>query len=242
MRRLDSSSILRIWEAGQGQRPHERPLTLLAAACPERTPQQWEGLALGRRDGALLALYQASFGPELAAFAACPRCAEPVELTIAIDALRSPETAAEETFEVTEGDLTWRCRLPNTADVAAVAAAQPDLTEARRLLARRCLVGGPQGASVAVELSEGTVDRLCQEIDQRDPMAALTVDLRCPACGHQWASALDAGAFLWEKVSAQAKRLLREVDALARAYGWSEAEILGLSPWRRQCYLEMVGT
>lgn len=246
MRRLDSSTILRVWEAGQGQSPHERALTLLGAAARERTPEQWETVALGQRDGALLTLHQVSFGGELAAFAECPRCAERLELTIGIDALRYPEAVPEvpeETFEMTEDDRTLRFRLPNTADVAAVAAAQTDVTGARRLLAQRCLAGGQHGAAATTEvpdLPEATVEWLSREIDRRDPLAAIAVDLRCPACGHPWVSALDIGTFLWEKVSAQAKRLLREVDTLARAYGWSEAEILGLSPWRRQCYMELV--
>jgi hypothetical protein len=34
--------------------------------------------------------------------------------------------------------------------------------------------------------------------------------------------------------------LLREIEALARAYGWSEREILDLSPQRRHTYLELV--
>ena len=38
----------------------------------------------------------------------------------------------------------------------------------------------------------------------------------------------------------RAKRLLMDVHLLARAYGWSEAEVLALSPARRRFYLEMV--
>ena len=34
-------------------------------------------------------------------------------------------------------------------------------------------------------------------------------------------------------------RILREVHTLAAAYGWSEAEILALSPARRRVYLEL---
>src|SRR5206468_730296 len=37
-----------------------------------------------------------------------------------------------------------------------------------------------------------------------------------------------------------AGRLLREVDALARAYGWREPDILALTPWRRDAYLQLV--
>jgi hypothetical protein len=64
--------------------------------------------------------------------------------------------------------------------------------------------------------------------------------LSCSACGGAWDRPLDIGQFLWDEISAEAHRLAREVHALARAYGWSEAEILGLSPRRRQLYLELV--
>jgi hypothetical protein len=38
-----------------------------------------------------------------------------------------------------------------------------------------------------------------------------------------------------------ARRLLYDVHALASAYGWSEDEVLAVSPARRRCYLEMAG-
>jgi hypothetical protein len=64
--------------------------------------------------------------------------------------------------------------------------------------------------------------------------------LTCPQCAHQWQAPLDIVSFLWSEVHAWAIRLLREIHELASAYGWSEAEILALSPWRRRAYLELV--
>ncbi len=72
-----------------------------------------------------------------------------------------------------------------------------------------------------------------------DPQAETLIDLTCPACGHGWTVALDIGSFLWTRWNALAKRLLREVHVLARAYGWREPDILALSWIRRQAYLEM---
>ena len=40
--------------------------------------------------------------------------------------------------------------------------------------------------------------------------------------------------------TAWAVRLLGEVHELASAYGWREHDVLALSPWRRQAYLQMV--
>jgi hypothetical protein len=49
-------------------------------------------------------------------------------------------------------------------------------------------------------------------------------------------------SFFWMEVESWAYRILRQVHALASAYGWSEGDILAMSPWRRQFYLEMVST
>ena len=50
-----------------------------------------------------------------------------------------------------------------------------------------------------------------------------------------------ARALLWEEIEVRAHVLLGEVHRLASAYGWSEAQILALSPARRASYLAMVG-
>ena len=50
----------------------------------------------------------------------------------------------------------------------------------------------------------------------------------------------DIVSFFWAEIDAWARRVLREVNVLARAYGWRESDILALSPVRRQIYLSMV--
>ena len=61
----------------------------------------------------------------------------------------------------------------------------------------------------------------------------------CPACDHRWSTVFDIASYLWSEIHAWAKRLLRTVDTLARTYAWREADILALSPSRRQIYLEL---
>jgi hypothetical protein len=50
----------------------------------------------------------------------------------------------------------------------------------------------------------------------------------------------DVGSFVWTEFSVWAQKRLEEVHLLASAYGWSEAEILELSPVRRRYYVEAV--
>ena len=65
------------------------------------------------------------------------------------------------------------------------------------------------------------------------------MELACPACGHEWEATIDVPSYLWEEVVASARRLAREVAELAAAYGWREADVLRLTPWRRRLYLAL---
>jgi hypothetical protein len=41
------------------------------------------------------------------------------------------------------------------------------------------------------------------------------------------------------KAAGRAERLLLDIDTLARNYGWSESEVIALSPTRRAAYVQM---
>jgi len=75
---------------------------------------------------------------------------------------------------------------------------------------------------------------------EADPRAEITIRLTCPACSHEWDLLFDIADFFWTEIAAKGHRLLREIDVLARAYGWTEREILSLSAQRRQTYLELL--
>ena len=63
--------------------------------------------------------------------------------------------------------------------------------------------------------------------------------LYCPECGHRWHATFDIVSFFWSEIDAWAYRTLHQVHRLASAYGWREADILAMSPWRRQFYLSL---
>ena len=92
----------------------------------------------------------------------------------------------------------------------------------------------------ASELPAALVAALAERLEAADPAAEIRIDLACPACDHRWWAELDVSDFLWAELSIHARRLLLEVHALARAYGWCESDILGLSPPRRRFYLDEV--
>jgi hypothetical protein len=127
-----------------------------------------------------------------------------------------------------------RARVPTLRDLAAIAH-EPDAERAAQQLLQRCATG--EGIA---ELSDAAFREIEDALEAADPNADLAFDICCGACGQLGTAQLDAGELLWDEVSARARALLGEVHLLARAYGWSESEILALSPARRAAYLSMV--
>ena len=243
MRPLSAHNLLRVWEVGENQHPLDRALTLLANACPELTWDDLAALSIGQRDGRLLRLREQTSGPQLNGLAECPRCSERLQFDVAVATLQVTADAdgGEEAWELATEDLALQFRVPNSRDLAAVVDCR-DPAEAQNLLVQRCVLqasrdGMPVDSSA---LPVEAITKLAQRMAECDPQAEVLLDLCCPACDHAWQTLFDIVDFFWAELAAQAKRLLREVHTLARAYGWREADVLTMSARRRQFYLEMV--
>src|SRR5262245_31067332 len=233
MRPLTSADILQVWEQAAALAPLERALVMLGAACPERTRAELAEMDLGWRDAQLWRLRQLTFGSQLAAFTECPRCQERLEFTFDVSELGPFSAETPASLELTLASETLRFRLPTSVDLRAVASL--GLESARRAVVRRCVLE-PSG----FELSEQWLLELTSRMEAYMHCSEVVLPLGCPACRHQWQSSLDAVAFVWAEINAQAPRVLREVHVLAAAYGWHEADILALSSLRRQAYLGML--
>jgi len=83
-------------------------------------------------------------------------------------------------------------------------------------------------------------EALSEPLSALDPQAEITIDAICPSCDEPVSALVDAAGILLAELTDGDDRLLREVDALARTYHWSEAEILGLDVRRRRRYLELL--
>ncbi len=244
MSALSARDLLFVWEQAERHSPARRALALLAAACPELPDDVLAALPLGRREARLLGLYEETFGPELELATSCPCCAEMLEIEVRLEDLeigRTDGVALPASMEIEEDGLRLVCRPLDGTDLTA-AAGCADALAARRLLAERCVLSASRdGAAVQTsELSEAEMDILSRSLAALDPGAEVLLDLSCPCCGHGWQSLLDAADCLWSEIDATARRLLREIHALARAYGWREADILAMSARRRRRYLEIL--
>ncbi|MDB4950656.1 MAG: hypothetical protein JWM27_3305 [Gemmatimonadetes bacterium] len=239
-RALSAGEVLRVWEAGADQHPLDRALTLLSAAEPRAARAELAALSVAERDARLLRMRAAMLGPTLSAFAACPRCGERLEFTLRTDELTAGSRAADGPWETAAGGVSLRFRLPDSRDLAA-AARSGSVDAARRVLGARCVLAAwnDAGPVDAGALSEDALTALAAAMGEVAPEAEVSLSLGCPACGGAWESLLDVADFFWTELSARARRVMQDVHVLARAYHWSEAEILALSPGRRRAYLEM---
>jgi len=237
-----AAAILQAWEDGRDASPGEQGLLLLAIARPELPAAARAGTSVGQRDAALLDLFERLFGATAPAVAHCPRCTQPLQADVPLAAIRVPAPAAErDHFSLTVGDRTIAYRLPTAGDLAALGAAATDGNPAAATswLARRCAL------SEQTDLSKDALTALEAAIDEavtaHDPQAEITLALDCPACGFHWSAPFDIVDFLWRRFEGFVADILREVHVLASSYGWSERDILALSPARRRRYIELIG-
>lgn len=240
---LPERGLVDLWERGAAEGPVGRARLLLAAARPDWPDTALDAVGLGERDAWLLDLRRRAFGEDVRAVVGCPACG--TELIVALPATQlrfePPLTKPAGRRDVTVAARGYqvRARTPDATDLVA-AAACADVAAARAVLLARCVVEArdPNGAGVAApDLPDDVVAALGDAVAERDPQAEVLIDLVCAVCGRGWGAVFDVTRFLWAEVVTAAERVVDEVAALARAYGWTEEQSLALSPWRRRRYL-----
>ncbi|MEV7866248.1 hypothetical protein AB0P17_09140 [Streptomyces sp. NPDC088124] len=238
------AELLATWEAGLAQHGSGRSLLLHRAARPGAATDTLLSLPVGEREADLFALRRALFGERMQVRAECGACGAAMEFDLDAAAFGARGPGRDGPLRVTEGEWVVEFRLPTVADLAAAGAAA-DAAEARRLLVARCTVSAVRdGQAVPPErltelLPAGVQRRLAEAAAEADPAAEVTLNVSCPECGGATAAELDISSYLWAELDTWARDLLLDVHLLATAYGWSEPEILALSPLRRRYYLEL---
>lgn len=237
---LTAECLLYAWEEGIAASHTRRALGLLEAAHPSMSSTQLAQLSLGERDVALLRLRGDLFGDHVQAIGSCPACGAELDIAFSVSALLAslPEIhGSSGHVDVVLDGYAFMVRPPTSGDVLAVLGEGPT-REAAATLLDRCVVR--VAGSTAGRVPAAVAERLAEEISRRDPGASMELALDCAECGHRWTEVLDVVGFVWAEVNAWARRMLRQVHTLARAYGWRERDILAMTPHRRAAYLGLV--
>jgi len=197
-------------------------------------------LPIGERDRRLWTLREAIFGKNVEALTQCPACGERMEFEFSVEDVRVGPADAQPRHDINVADWTIGFRLPVSVDLDAVAMCEP--SRALDKLADRCILSVEKSGveQPSSSLPDKVLDAVQEAMSQIDPQAEVTFQLTCAVCSHRWRSMFDIVQFLWSELAALSRRLVREVDVMARAYGWSESDILSLSPARRKIYLDLI--
>jgi hypothetical protein len=187
----------------------------------------------------------------LSAVADCPKCGKMLDTSIAIDpllqCLRMNErdqsaTTTGASIEAMVGDFEFSLRVAELSDLHAAARAGNTL-RARRALLDRCVRSVKRESLSPLTIEDvppDVLDAVSEQLSRHDPVAELNVAIKCPECSHPFEAGLDPAAFAWSALESMARRLQTEVVTLAEAFGWTESEVLALTPRRRQTYLNLL--
>lgn len=240
----DVNALLQVWEGGAGQGSVGRGLLLLSAAGRGDSLTDLARRTIGERDSALLTLREQLFGQRIQCLTSCEACGESIEIDLRTNGIRADCGRPDSTYETEAGGIVVTFRLPNSEDLLAVEqVASGDAAE--KQLLTRCVIAAralDSGAAIdAAALPTALVLAVDERMGELDAQAQVVLDMTCPACERRFSAPFDIVAFLWTELERWARAMLREVHLLATAYGWTEREVLALSPTRRQAYLEWIG-
>jgi hypothetical protein len=238
---LSEETLFRIWEAGLDRPPMARTIAILCAAGTVRTAADPAGLPIGARDVELLSLRELAFGRDVTAVAACPDCAERVEIRFRTEEVRQPAVAQQKPMFVESGGYIVRFHLPSSADLLSLELAGDEHEDGRRILERCVSLATLDGSPISAgSLPQALQEAVATAMAAADPQAEVNLSIECPACTRRWIEVFDIDSFFWIELQAWAARILREIHQLASAYGWSEREILALPRLRRNTYLNLI--
>jgi hypothetical protein len=225
----DDAAVLDAWERSSALERPWRELALLGLAGIA-SPDDAARLPVGERDRRLLALRRLLFGRWISCETRCSACDERLELELDGETLAgAAPTTSDERWVLEHG---VQVRPPNSADIAAAMVTD----DPAATILERCVT--PRPSSLPSRARAAAVRRMAE----LDPAAEVWLEATCPACGSTMTLLLDPAAIVVEEVDRHARRVLREVDQLARAYGWREPDVLALGRARRRAYLGLVAS
>ncbi|MEE4109124.1 MAG: hypothetical protein V2I24_07250 [Halieaceae bacterium] len=212
------SVILDIYARGRSADPVGRAALLCAAGGGDASR-----MSIGDVDRTIWQWFKATFTGSHDAVMGCGTCGEQVEFTLPDDFEIPARSVQAGQLELAYRGSTYRLRLPCLNDVQGGA------------LAREALADGAPWQDPGFEAAAQTA------LLEADPGLKVDLELACAACGAVQLQTLDVAGFAWARLEQSAQRVVKEVARLARAFGWSEAELTSMSQARRALWLAELG-
>lgn len=165
-----------------------------------------------------------------------PECGQLLEIELPLadlDALHDESTDADLLHFPTQESGEVAFRRPSGEDLRQwrEASAPPEAV-LRSLVVTRENAAAPAALPAPEECAEAFAEF--------DGLVAFQVTTLCPHCGREGSHAIDLETLALNQLAGLQQRLFRENHRLARAYGWSESDILQVPRVRRLRYLAQV--
>jgi hypothetical protein len=193
-------------------------------------------LVAADRDRLLAAVYQSAFGDRIESTLTCEGCGEPFDLHFSLDELVGAvaETKTDGGLKVLgngrfEAPNGVTFRLPTGSD--ELAGSGMSAAELECLLLSRCTLEGTW--------TDGYVS-FEELLEQVAPLIDLELVARCPECIYAQTVQFDIQSYLLGSIVAERRRLLSEINRIAKAYSWSLEEILSLSRSDRLHFVQLI--
>jgi hypothetical protein len=216
---LDELTIEEACAAGQGA-AQIASFLIGRCAADAKGPigiEQARALSAGDREVVLRRIYAATFSNLLEAQVNCGAgCGELVSFEIDLAALDRVPAEAGPRHRVQIAQHVVECRVADGRDLETAS-------------------HGAQLALACVDGKRCDPDALASVLARLDPNAECEIKLTCPGCGCEFSSWLDGFELIRRQVWTEGG-ILVQVDRLASAYGWAEADILALPRDRRLRY------
>lgn len=246
MQQVTGLDLLNFWEQSMNHTLIRRAIDLLCLVYHGKKEEEIASLSIGERDAMLLLLREWLFGPRLQNIAECPICSERIEWKTDIQDIQlqlpKPDNPPGEYLLEKDG-YNILFRLPNSNDIADVIADNENRRKPEKLLEKLILdckfKSEPYGIN---DLPKKILKAIDHRIEEENPQSNIFMSVKCVNCNHQWEIQFDIMSYLWSEINNWARHILQDVGTIAQTYGWSEQDILNMSPARRQIYLEMVNS
>jgi hypothetical protein len=209
---------------------------LLAAGEAPAEAERWWQRPVGDRTAALLALLRESEGAEaivLSLRCDAAGCGARLEIELPHAAFDVAPRPSETITVLRDDGAAFSLRRPTGKDLR-------DWRALRSASRDQALMAMLASLSVAGEPRLGDAARSAEALAEADPLVAFSVVCGCPTCGREAAHDVDLEGLVLQRLAARQRALLHEVHTLASHYGWTEREILAVTPARRARYLELI--
>ena len=199
------------------------------------SPPSVMDLVAADRDRLLAAVYKRAFGDRIESTLTCSECSQPFDLDFSLNSVIASITESGNDewtrlpggrFEAANG---FSFRLPTGRD--ELDAIGGTTREVESMLLLRCTEGQewPEGKVAFEEL-----------LEQVAPIIDLELVATCPECRHIQKVQFDIQTYLLGALLGERRRLLADINCIARSYSWSLDEILSLSRSDRRLLVELI--